>query len=134
MSQPPARSGTKPDPIAAFLGDLVEQGHQPLLHNVSGTIRLDLLDPSGPEHWFISVREGTVAVSNRNAKADAVGRAEEKLIAGMAKGSVNVNAALLRGDIEIEGDLALISSFARLFPGPARSKTTFLERQKEAAG
>ena len=134
MSQRSSRGGTKRDPIAEFLEDLAAQGHQPLLHNVSGTIRLDLLDPSGPEYWFITVREGTVSVSNRNAKADAVGRAEEKLIAGIAKGSVNVNAALLRGDLEIEGDLALISSFARLFPGPARSKTTFLERQKEVAG
>ena len=75
-----------------------------------------------------------MSVSHRNAKADSVMRTDKALFEGMAKGTVNQTAALLRGVVEIEGDVGLLTSFARLFPGPAKSRASFLERQKEIAG
>ena len=73
-------------------------------------------------------------MSHRNAKADAVMRTDKKLFDGMTQGTVNLTAALLRGVLEIEGDLGLIMAFDRLLPGPSRSRASFLERQKEMAG
>jgi putative sterol carrier protein len=130
---PKKPSGERHDAAAALFEDLVSKGHEPLLHATSGTIRIDLTDAAAVEHWYITVARGNVSVSHRNAKADAVMHLDKKLFEGMAKGSVNLTAALLRGVVEIEGDIGLVNAFSRLFPGPAASRASFLERQKELA-
>jgi putative sterol carrier protein len=134
MTPASTRRGPRSDPTAAFLQDLVAQGHQPLLHKTTGTIRLDLRDDTAVEHWLITVTKGTIALSPNDGRADAVMRTEKRTFDGMAKGAVNSTAALLRGALEIEGDLALVTSFARLFPGPTQSRASFLDRQNERAG
>jgi putative sterol carrier protein len=121
------------DPTTAFFDELASLEHEPLLHSTSGTIRIDLDDSGDTTHWYIAIDKGDVKVTHRNAKADAVMRSEKKLFDGMAKGTVNVTAALLRGVLAVEGDLGLLASLARLFPGPPRSRASFLERQTELA-
>ena len=59
---------------------------------------------------------------------------DRKLFEGMTRGTVNLTAALLRGVLQIDGDLTLIMAFDRLLPGPRRSQASFLERQDELAG
>ena len=125
------------DAATKLFEEMVSKGHEPLLHHTSGTVRIDLTDGLGGaviERWYLTVHRGDVAVSHRNAKADAVMRTDKKLFEGMARGTVNENAALLRGVLEIEGDVGLLASFSRLFPGPPKSRASFLERQKEQAG
>jgi putative sterol carrier protein len=39
----------------------------------------------------------------------------------MVEGKVNAMAAVLRGEVSLEGDLGLVISFQRLFPGPPRT-------------
>jgi len=122
-------------PTPAFLADLAARGHDPLLHQASGTLRLDILDgpgaDAGVDRWYLTMHKGDVHVGRRAVKADAVLRAERSLVDGMITGKVNAAAALLRGVLEVEGDLGLVTMFSRLLPGPARSRATFLERQKE---
>jgi putative sterol carrier protein len=125
---------SRPDPTAALFQELVSQGPSPMLHHVSGTIRIDLHNGPEVEHWYVTLDKGGVAVSHRNTKADAVMRAEKKLFDGMCKGTVNADAAVLRGVLDVEGNLGLLTSFARLFPGPPRSRDSFLEREKERSG
>ena len=134
MSPTARTSRSGPDPIASFFEDLSSRGHEPLLHHASGTLRLDLKLEKGVERWYITMVKGDVAVSHRNAKADASIRMDRKLFEGMTRGTVNLTAALLRGVLQIEGDLNLIMAFDRLLPGPRRSRATFLERQEELAG
>jgi putative sterol carrier protein len=123
---------TTSDPTGAFLEDLASRGHDPLLHQAAGTLRIDLLEESGgEERWYVTMSKGDIRVGRRPVKADAVMRAERALVDGMVTGKVNATAALLRGVLEVEGDLGLVTMFSRLLPGPARSKRTFLERQKE---
>lgn len=120
-----------PDAAAAFFDDLASRGTEPLLHNASGTIRFDIVNDSNVEHWYITIVRGSVAVSHRNAKADAVMRTDKTLFEGMCKGRVNTDTAVLRGVVGVEGDLGLLASFDRLLPGPPRSWASFLERQQE---
>jgi len=87
------------------------------------------VSPSGPTRC-----PGAITISHRNAKADGVMKTEKKLFDGMTEGTVNADAALLRGSLDTEGDLGLLCSLARLFPGPPRSRASFLERQKAKAG
>ena len=51
-------------------------------------------------------------------RADCVIRAEKTLFDGITRGETSAVAAVLRGDIVIEGDRELLVLFQRLFPGP----------------
>jgi hypothetical protein len=107
---------------AEFFDGLGRRGHEPLLASTSGTLRFDLADGRRVEHWHITIRKGDVAVSRENADADAVVRLDRSLFDSMATGKVNAMSAFLRGVLAPEGNLGLIISFQRLFPGPPRSR------------
>jgi predicted lipid carrier protein YhbT len=111
------------DPTAGFFEALGRRGRQPLLDKVSGTIRVDLVDQERTVRWFVSVTNGDVAVSHRNAGADCVVRADKQLFDAIVRGEVNAIAALLRGALALEGSVELLVLFQRLFPGPARGRT-----------
>jgi putative sterol carrier protein len=97
-------------------------------------VRFDLRDGEAVEHWYITMAKGDVSVSHRCAKADATMRMDKKLFEGMTRGTANLTASLLRGLLEVDGNLGLLSAFDRLLPGPRRSRVSFLERQEELAG
>ena len=109
------------DPVGEFFDALAERGREPLLQNVSGTLRFDLVDGERVEHWYLTIENGDIAVSRSNAEADAVVRTIRVLFDGMSAGRVNAMAAVLRGALVPRGNLALVVSFQRLFPGPAAS-------------
>jgi putative sterol carrier protein len=134
MSTPIQTGRPKPDATATFFETLVVKEHEPLLHHTTGTVRLDLRIGEAVERWYLRMVKGDVSVSHRNAKADATVRMDKKLFEGMTKGTVNFTASLLRGQLEVDGDLALLSAFDRLLPGPKRSLASFLERQGELSG
>ena len=113
---------TAPDPVGEFFHRLAERGREPLLANVSGTLRFDLLDGERVEHWYMTITNGDVAVSHDDTDADAVVRTAKALFEGMTAGRVNAMAAALRGTLVPRGNLALVVSFQRLFPGPAASR------------
>ena len=113
---------TTADTVGEFFGGLAERRREPLLRNVSGTLRFDLVDGERVEHWYLTVKNGDVAVSHKEAEADATVRIGKALFAGMTAGKVNAMAAALRGALVPQGNLALIVSFQRLFPGPAASR------------
>jgi putative sterol carrier protein len=124
----------KPNATATFFENLASQGHEPLLHHASGTVRLDLRNGKAVEHWYLIMVKGDVTVSHHNTKANATIGMDKKLFEGMTRGTVNLTASLLRGLLDVDGDLGLLSAFDRLLPGPRRSQASFLERQEALAG
>ena len=113
---------TATDPVGEFYGGLAERGREPLLQNVSGTLRFDLVDGERVEHWYLTIKNGDVAVSHKDAEADATVRTAKVLFEGITTGRVNAMAAALRGALVPRGNLALVVLFQRLFPGPAASR------------
>jgi hypothetical protein len=103
-------------PTADFFARMA--GPQPLLKRVTGTVRVDLRDGDHVEHWYLTVADGEVAVSHRKAKADTVVRVERSMFDDMVTGSINTTAAVLRGDLTIDGDLGLVLLLQRCFAGP----------------
>jgi putative sterol carrier protein len=81
-------------------------------------VRFDLVDGGSVRRWYVAVDRGAVSVSHRSAKADAIVRLDRTLFDRVVTGRSNAIAALLRGSIVAEGDLGLVLSFQRLFPGP----------------
>jgi len=105
-----------------FFDELGRRDHEPLLEKVTGTLRVDLVRGKRTEHWLLAVRRGDLAVSHRNTKADCVLRADGALFDRIASGEANAMAALLRGEMGVEGDVELLVLFQRLFPGPPASR------------
>lgn len=107
----------------AFFDGLAARGHEPILSSMSGTLRFDVTNGRRTQHWYVTVRKGDVEVSREDAAADAVLRVGRELFASIAAGTTNAMAAMLRGELELDGDLGLIVSFQRLLPGPPRART-----------
>jgi putative sterol carrier protein len=103
---------------AEFLTGLAEAGPSPLLARTTGTIRCDLANSGDTEYFYVAIDKGAITVSHAKRDADAIVRADRGLFDGVTSGQVNVMAALLRGVIDVEGDLNLLMRFQKLFPGP----------------
>jgi putative sterol carrier protein len=106
------------DSTTDFFERLAAEAHQPLLNSVSGTLRFDLADGLSTDHWYVRVEKGDVEVSHDELPADAIMRLERQVFDAMAEGRLNAVAAFLRGELALDGDVGLVISFQRLFPGP----------------
>jgi putative sterol carrier protein len=115
---------TATDVASRFFEELGARGHEPILSSTVGTLRFDVADGSSVEHWYVTVKKGDVEVSHADVAADAVLRVDKELFASLATGTKNAMAAVLRGELAPDGDLGLIVSFQRLFPGPPDSRRT----------
>lgn len=103
---------------STFLEGLDARRNEPTLRHLSGTIRLDLRRDGSVQPWLVTFGDGEVSVSHRKVKADCIAAMDEELFAALTRGEVNAVAAALRGEMEIEGEVALLLAFQRLFPGP----------------
>jgi len=121
------------DATEGFFAELASRRHEPLLHSAVGTVRVDIHDGKTLEHYFVAMNKGEVKVSSKSGQADAVIDIDRTLFDEIAVGKLNFNAALLRGILKVEGNLGLLTLFARTFPGPPASQRSFRRRQKEAS-
>jgi predicted lipid carrier protein YhbT len=112
------------DPTAEFFNELQRQGHLPLMEKVSGTLRFDSLEGKDTSQWFVTIKKGDVTVSRQGGRTDCVIRGDKALVDGMWSGEVNPMAAVLRGELDIEGDIELMVLFQRILPGPAASRSS----------
>jgi len=99
------------DATAEFFEELGRREYEPLLASASGTLRFDIGNGAKTERWHVTMRKGAIAVTRRKALFDRI-----------AHGEANAMAALLRGEVTVEGDPHVLTSFQRLFPGPPRRR------------
>jgi putative sterol carrier protein len=111
-----------PDATTEFFSELEARHHEPLLETTRGTLRFDLASRNRTTRWLIEIEDGDISISHRNAKADCVVRAKKSLFDGIATGQQNAMAAVLRGEVDIEGERTLLVRFQKLFPGPEGEK------------
>lgn len=114
---------------AEFFEGLAARGHEPLLEKATGTMRFDIRNGRRTETWVLSVRKGDLSVSRKQAAADIVVRAEAPLLERIVRGKANAMAAVLRGEVVVEGHPELLVLFQRLLPRPKDSR-----RMGRAAG
>ncbi|MGO8907374.1 MAG: SCP2 sterol-binding domain-containing protein [Solirubrobacteraceae bacterium] len=117
------------DATADFFDDLARRGHEPLLEKLKGSVSFELRHDRHTDHWCVSVENGHVEVSSEVGAADATLRADREVFDRLASGEINVQAALLREAVDVEGDLEMLMLFQRVFPGPPRAR-----RRKRRAG
>ena len=117
------------DAVTAFFEDLGNRGYEPLLRNVSGTVRFDLVSGKTTERWLVTIRNGNLVVSRRNSAAETVIRLSRTLFEAAVDGVTNLLAATLRGEVVVEGDYRLMIMVRRLL-----RKRLAVSRPETAAG
>jgi len=106
------------DATAEFFDALSQSDHEPLLEKAKGTVSFELTNGTRVECWLVTLENGDVNVSRKNAKADCTVRVNKDLFEAIAAGQANAMAAFLRGEVAIDGDMELMALFQRVFPGP----------------
>jgi putative sterol carrier protein len=106
-----------PDVTAEFFETLRRRGPEPLLGNARGLLRVELTNGG---RWLISIDGGKLTTSRRSGKADCIVRARKEVFDRVTDGTQNAMAAMLRGELVVEGDPMLLVRFQRLFPSPPR--------------
>jgi putative sterol carrier protein len=107
------------DSTEAFFEALRQSDYQPALARRSGTVRIEVEENGRRERWFVAIDDGTIKVSKRNQSADSTVRLEKSLFDRIVTGKANAVTAMLRGEVEVDGDWNLLIVFQRLFPSPA---------------
>ena len=116
------------DPTGEFFEELGERGHEPMLRKATGVLSFDISDGTSTAHWSVVVKKGDVSVSRAHDAADCTVTTDRPLFDGIVSGEKNAMAAILRGEVGVEGDPELLVLFQRIFAGPAESV-----RRREAA-
>jgi putative sterol carrier protein len=117
---------------------LAAPGHLTTFAGESAKLRFDVADGKRADRWYLTVDDGDVTVTRRNSPAAVVVRIERPDFEAMVTGRRNAQAALLRGLMTVEGDIAALMMFQRCLPGPPgstgrvapiTSKTVMAERR-----
>ena len=109
------------DPIADFFAILAEPGRISTFEGESASLRFDVRDGAAIRRWHVQVADGNVTVSHANSPADAVVHVKRPHLEAMVTGRLNAQAALLRGLLTCEGNIAALIMFQRCLPGPPGS-------------
>jgi putative sterol carrier protein len=102
--------------IAKLFDELAQREYEPLLEKTVGSARFEVVDGKRTQRWHVTIDKGHVRVTRRNARADTVVRGHRKSFERAAAGKLNAMAAVLRGELTIEGDPRLLVRLQRLFP------------------
>jgi putative sterol carrier protein len=116
------------DPTGEFFDELGRKKHEPMLRKATGVLSFDISDGTSTAHWSVAIKKGDVLVSRAHDEADCVVTTDRPLFDGIVRGERNAMAAVLRGEVAVEGDTELLVLFQRVFAGPAESV-----RRREAA-
>ena len=119
------------DPTEEFFAELGSRGHEPMLRKATGTLRFDLVNGTSKAQWTVALKKGAVSVSRSTVKADCVVTTDRPLFNAIVRGERNAMAAILRGEIAVQGDPELLVLFQRVFAGPAESS---MRREAVVAG
>jgi alkyl sulfatase BDS1-like metallo-beta-lactamase superfamily hydrolase len=109
------------DTVSRFFGELAEAGHLATFERQSASLRFDIIDGDHIERWHVTVQDGDVSVTRENKPADGTVRMERQHFAAMVTGQLNAMAAILRGLLTLEGNMAAAMTFQRCLPGPPGS-------------
>jgi putative sterol carrier protein len=110
------------DPTTRFFDELAGRAHEPLLRKATGSTQFDVRDGRRTRRWVVTVDDGDITVSKGGGEASSVMRVEKEVFDKIVTGRMNAVAAVLRGELALEGDWRMLVRIQRLFPG-RRSRT-----------
>jgi hypothetical protein len=84
---------------------------EPMLRGISGTCQFNI---EGAGSWRVMERDGVLTVTPGSGEADSVLTCAADDFLRVARGEQNLFTLLLRGEVSISGNLALILAFTQL--------------------
>jgi hypothetical protein len=106
------------DATERFFEELGERGTEPCLAGISGRVRFDIVGGKRTEHWFVDIEGGAITVSQHaDGEADCTMKADREVFDRLVRGEDNAMAATLRGALICTGEVDLLLSVQKLFPG-----------------
>ena len=106
---------------SGFLAALANAEHESSLGRADGTVRVELERDGKMERWFLGVHQGKVSVSRKRIPYDCTIRTSGELFDRMVRGEANAMSALLRGEVQVDGNAELLALLQRIFPSPPRT-------------
>jgi hypothetical protein len=106
------------DNAAVFFDSLAQRGPRILPERYAGSIRFDLAEGERTQHWRMTFEAGNVTVSRDTEEADCVLQASFHVFDELVSGGQSLPVALIRGELNVDGDLRLLGGFRKLLPGP----------------
>lgn len=107
---------------AEYLERSVPGRHPDLPETTSGTLRLDIHENGHTEHWYLTIDRQNVEVTRSAADAELVIRADRDVFDRLAAGHRHIASALLTNELTAQGNLRLLMSLRRIFPGPPEAR------------
>ncbi|RLK12131.1 SCP-2 sterol transfer family protein [Micromonospora sp. M71_S20] len=107
---------------SAFFEQLADVGHDPRLCKVRGTVRFDIREGDRMEQWLLDIDHGRLRVTQSDGPAETVITVTADVAEAMSRGEMNGLAGIARGEIMVDGNLALAMRIGRLFPVPPASR------------
>jgi putative sterol carrier protein len=104
-----------------FFEQLDDRGYEPLLAKTTGTLCVELVHGEQSDKYYITISKGAVSVSREDADVHCHVCCPMALFEQVVQGEVNAMAAVLRGDMTVDGDPGILLLFQRLLPGPPNS-------------
>ncbi len=104
------------DTAAEFLDSLSTSDCVALLRKISGTIRFDVADDPDDVPALVVIDKGEVKVMRENRRADCVVRGNREVLDRVVCGRTGALAAVLRGELMVDGDSELLVLVQRIFP------------------
>jgi putative sterol carrier protein len=74
-----------------------------------------LFDIDGAGKWHVTVEDGKVSVSERDADADAIIATSEETFSKMVTGEQNPTSAYMTGKLKVKGDMGAAMKLQKLF-------------------
>ncbi|MGW4500810.1 SCP2 sterol-binding domain-containing protein [Micromonospora sp. NPDC004336] len=108
----------------AFFGELSRIGQDPRFRKVQGNVRFDIRDRDQVRQWTLTIDHGRLRVAAGGGPATTVLTLSAEVAEAMVRGEINGLAAMLRGEILVDGDLSLALRMGRLFHTPAAARET----------
>ncbi|MFD6565623.1 SCP2 sterol-binding domain-containing protein [Micromonospora profundi] len=107
---------------AQFLQHLDAGRLTDLPETTSVTVRLDVRCDGCTEHWYLTIADQRVQVTRSSDDADLVVGASRDVFDKLANGQMHLAVALLRNELTVRGNMALLMLLRRVFPGPAGAR------------
>jgi putative sterol carrier protein len=100
-----------------LLEDISEWSHERPVPGIDGVLRLDVRDGARVDSWYLTIEKGVVTVGRQGDKPDCVLTGDVATVDAVLSGKANAMAALLRGALDAQGKIVLLTVLQRLFPG-----------------
>ena len=100
-----------------LLEALADRSREHPLSILNGIVRFDVRDGKRVDRWYLTIKKGVVTVARKGGKPDTVATADLAIFDAILSGKANAMAAVLRGALDVQGKVILLTALQRLFPG-----------------